>query len=68
VARLATGKAGDGEASRGRSRGVRRRKSVASSLLGVAGVPPFGERATSTSEAALRLVVPRAVAPYDNPT
>jgi hypothetical protein len=64
VAWLATGEAGDGESSRGRSRGVRWRTSVASSLLGIAGVPPSGERATSsTSEASPRLVVPRAVAP-----
>jgi hypothetical protein len=64
VARLATGEAGDSEASRGRSRSARWRTSVASRLLGIAGVPPFGERATSsTSEATPRLVVPRAVAP-----
>jgi hypothetical protein len=64
VARLATGEAGDGEASHSRSRGIRRRTSVASSLLGVAGVPPFVEQATSsTSEARPRLVVPRTVAP-----
>jgi hypothetical protein len=37
---------------------------VTSSLQGIAGVPPSGERATSTSsEATPRLVVPRAVAP-----
>jgi hypothetical protein len=59
VARLATGEVGDGEASRSRSRDARRRTSVASSLLGIAGVPPSGERATSsTSEAMPRLVVP----------
>jgi hypothetical protein len=64
VVRLATSEAGDGEASRGRSRGAWRQTGVTSSLLGVAGVPPSGERDTSsTSEAAPRLVVPRAVAP-----
>jgi hypothetical protein len=64
MAGLATGEAGDGEASHGRSCGARWRMSVASSLLGVAGVPPFGERAmSSTSEAVPKLVVPRAVAP-----
>jgi hypothetical protein len=46
VARLATGEAGDGEASRNRSRGARWRTSVASSLLGITEVPPSGERAT----------------------
>jgi hypothetical protein len=64
VARLSTGETGDGEAYRGRSRGVRWRMAVASSLLGIAGVPPSGEWAMcSTSEAAPRLVVPRSVAP-----
>jgi hypothetical protein len=42
VARLATGEAGDDEASRGRSRGARWCTSVAFSLLRVAGVPPQG--------------------------
>jgi hypothetical protein len=64
VARLATSEAGDGEASRCRSRNARRRTGVASSLLGVAGVPPSEEQAmSSTSEAAPKLVVPQAVAP-----
>jgi hypothetical protein len=64
VAGLATCEVGDGEASRGGSRDARWRTSVASSLLGVVGVPPSGERATSsTSKATPRLVVPRAVAP-----
>jgi hypothetical protein len=59
VARLATGEAGDGEASRGKSHDAQRRIGVASSLLGVAGVPPSRERAmSSTSEVAPRLVAP----------
>jgi hypothetical protein len=59
VARLATGEAGHGEASGGRSRGTLRRTVVASTLLQVAGAPPFGELPTTSSEAAPMLVVHR---------
>jgi hypothetical protein len=63
VARLVTGKAGHGEASSGRSRSALQGTIVTSTLLWVAVAPPSEELATTSSEAALRLVVPWVVDP-----